>query len=335
MAVDMNVALQDDGIEGLMLRVQSHIAQALQVVQNSSQSSNRKHLVTLHKLQQGCARIVEETPKGTKLVGEKIFNMSFTTGVIYRVLAAPKGLLWAERTCRFVASFVAFCVSNTKSANLNEEETLAFDDTASRFTDQILKTLIKGMSATDKTVRFRSTQLTAQVITALPAIDEDIYERLKSSLLERANDKEMSIRLQSILAIAKLSSTDDKDVERALIQAMRHDKSAEIRRAGLLNCRLTPETICPCIERVRDVDTLNRKAVFARFMHTAEAKTASSASQSSFDVFWRQRLDSLVHLLATGLRDRDESVKTVAKRLSINVVNSLTDQVTDFIRVSQ
>lgn len=70
-------------------------------------ANHRKNIVALRKLQVACATVTEETPKGTKLVGEKAFNALFVD-MVNRVLGVKKGVAVADRVVKFVANYVAY-----------------------------------------------------------------------------------------------------------------------------------------------------------------------------------------------------------------------------------
>jgi hypothetical protein len=62
------------------------------------------------------------------------------------------------------------------------------------------------------------------------ASSDDIYEMLRSSLLERAQDKETFVRLQAVIALAKLQRGEDEQNEERevylsdiLIDMLQHD----------------------------------------------------------------------------------------------------------------
>jgi condensin complex subunit 3 len=70
-------------------------------------ANHRKNIVSIRKIQEACSKIVEETSKGTKLVGEKAFNSCFY-GMVNRVLPIKKGVVVGDRVIKFVASYVAY-----------------------------------------------------------------------------------------------------------------------------------------------------------------------------------------------------------------------------------
>lgn len=77
-------------------------------------ANHRKNIVALRKIQVACAKITEETSKGTKLVGEKAFNTMFVD-MVNRVLGVKKGVAVADRVIKFVANYVAYSTEQGES----------------------------------------------------------------------------------------------------------------------------------------------------------------------------------------------------------------------------
>ena len=102
----------------------------------------------------------------------------------------------------------------------NDDET-----TATRFTYRLLKHFLKGFEAKDKNVRYRVVCFVAEVISHLGELEyvfflfrrdfvtyfvsEDIYNTLRTALLERVRDKEPFIRVQAVAALAKICGSED------------------------------------------------------------------------------------------------------------------------------
>jgi condensin complex subunit 3 len=70
-------------------------------------SNHRKNVVALRKIQERCAAVTEQGPKGTMLLGEKGFNSKFID-CVDRVLAVKKGVAVADRVVGFVGKFAAY-----------------------------------------------------------------------------------------------------------------------------------------------------------------------------------------------------------------------------------
>lgn len=98
-----------------------------------------------------------------------------------------------------------------------------------RFTNRILQYLLKGFLAKDKVVRHRAVSFVAEMISHLGTMEcvsstffvfsvvvdllhsDEMYVTLRSSLMERASDKEHIVRMQAVSALSKLCGGEDPD----------------------------------------------------------------------------------------------------------------------------
>lgn len=86
-------------VENLGKTLPPHFQQAQATLAN-----HRKNIVSLHRLHASCATLTQDTPKGTKLVGEKAFNDVFLA-CLNRVLGIKRGVANADRAIKFVAGY--------------------------------------------------------------------------------------------------------------------------------------------------------------------------------------------------------------------------------------
>ncbi|WVW80873.1 hypothetical protein I302_102863 [Kwoniella bestiolae CBS 10118] len=273
-------------------------------------ANHRKNIVSLHKIQHQCSTITEETPKGTKLVGERAFNNGFIE-MVNRVLPVKKGTAVADRVVKFVASYVAYsteqdAANRTEGQDEEEEEMETF---SSRFVVKLLKHLLTGMEAKDKNVRFRVTLLTVSMINGLGEMDDDLYVLLRESLLNRSRDKEAAVRVQAALGLAKLQSGEDEDdleegqesLGEVLLDLLRYDQAAEVRRAALYNLPRNPTTLPHILARTRDTDPILRRTVYA-------GSLSATALPDPRVLSIAQREE----IVRNGLGDREGSVRKAA-----------------------
>jgi condensin complex subunit 3 len=82
-----------------------------------SVSNHRKNVVALRKVQEKCAEVTEQGPKGIMLAGEKGFNTKFNE-CLERVLPVKKGVAVADRVIAFVGKFVAYTTEQGKQHTL-------------------------------------------------------------------------------------------------------------------------------------------------------------------------------------------------------------------------
>ena len=240
---------------------------------------------------------------------------------VARILGVKKTEGAGDRMVRFLGLFLKTSTERDialfSGEDGGDETTQALQETpTSRLTFAILSMLIPLLSAKEKTVRYRATQIITHVVNTLESIDDELYHLIRQSLIKRIRDKEPTIRIQAVMGLGRLAGNeaendeedeDDDDVESAgllgrLLDALQNDTSAEVRRSLLLNLPLTPATLPYLLERARDLDGPTRRALYARLLPT-------------LGDFRHLSLSMREKLLRWGLRDRDENVRKAAGRL--------------------
>lgn len=100
------------------------------------------------------------------------------------------------------------------------------DTFVSRFVTRLLKWIMQGFLAKDKNVRYRSLFLVSEMVLWLGELEQvssiftpdctaesfssmDLYEELRENLVQRLHDRETAIRVQCVVALARLSATED------------------------------------------------------------------------------------------------------------------------------
>ncbi|KAI1316429.1 hypothetical protein EDD11_009992 [Mortierella claussenii] len=291
------------------------------IFQESQKTSanHRKNAIMLRKIQEQCAEIAAEN-------GEEAFNKEFIRNLNV-VLAIKKKEPAADRVIQFVSSFI-LC---TREKDLRTETVDGDGDAAeaisSRFVEYLMHHLLKGVRVKDKQVRLRSCQLIALSTNSLGAMDDDLYNHLKDSLMERVRDKEAAVRVQAVFALSKLQGgeeaeegQDDEDnVELKLVDVMQYDPNAEVRRSALFNIEHSKVTLPYILERARDTDAYNRRGVFTKPME----------GLSDFRIL---SINDRERLLRYGLSDRDENVKKAcAKMLATKWIQQADDNLLEFL----
>lgn len=76
-------------------------------------------------------------------------------------------------------------------------------------------------------MRLRSCASVALLVNSVESMDDDIYDMLCGFLQERVADKEAAIRVQAVVALARLQMEEDTAGTTAmLLHVLRHDPSA-------------------------------------------------------------------------------------------------------------
>ncbi|KAF9168468.1 hypothetical protein DFQ26_007599 [Actinomortierella ambigua] len=283
--------------------------------------NHRKNAIALRKIQEQCAEAGAEE-------GEAAFFKEFIRNLNV-VLAVKKREPAADRVIQFVSAFI-LCTREKDIENSagKESENMDEDDEgeegiSSRFVESLMHHLLKGVRVKDKHVRLRSCQLIALSTNSLGAMDDDLYQELKSSLMERIRDKESAVRVQAVFALSKLQGGDEDgevdSVVAKMLDVMRHDPAADVRRSALFNIEHTKSTMPYILERARDVDAYNRRGVYSKPMDEIPDFRVLSISD-------REKL------LRHGLSDRDAGVKKACtKMLSTKWIHQAEDNLIEFL----
>ncbi|CDS02070.1 hypothetical protein [Sporisorium scitamineum] len=327
--------ITDPTLVALHASIPPHFQQA-----QHSLANHRKNIVALHRIHLKVSTIREIGSDGRlRPIGEKVFNQVFI-GCLDRVLPIKKGVPNADRICKFVAGYVAYAqeqfrlqaraerAASRKTAGEpqdDDDDEEEEDTTATRFSTLLIKHLLKGSVSKNKNVRLRCCGCVALLINGLEALDEDMFQTLKSFLLDRARDKESVVRVQSVIALTKLLTNEDEEQEdedsqeirQVLIEILRFDPSAEVRRAALWS--LDGENSSLLLERVRDIDPVNRRCIYlgslpALLNAQTKALDAAASDQAGPSRFGLD-IDTAGEIVRIGMGEREPSVKRAAQRL--------------------
>jgi condensin complex subunit 3 len=282
-------------------------------------AGHRKLVINLRKIQEACC--YEPTSSKKKKTGAEDFDeeqfISEFTRCVLRVMPVKKSESVGERTIRFTGLFLRH--ANEKDNDLlpesEDDAGVMLETPSTRLTSHLMNTILPLLTAKEKFVRYRSTQLISHVINSLEAIDDDLFQLLRHGLLKRIHDKEAMVRVQAVLGLGRLAGnevdgeaadSDDDDsgsglLER-LLDVLQNDPSADVRRSLLVNLPILPNTLPFLLERARDQDPATRRALYSRLL-------------PALGDFRHLSLSMREKLLRWGLRDRDENVRKAAGKL--------------------
>ncbi|GJJ15062.1 hypothetical protein Clacol_009337 [Clathrus columnatus] len=306
------------------------ISQTLPKIFEQSQNTtanHQKNRVVLYKIHKEAASQIESVQNGKslKLVGEKAFEDGFIN-MVNHILQSKKGVTFADRVVKFIGGYVKFI--NEKATEEKTDDDDDEDTTASRFVARLLRHLLKGFLAKDKSVRYRVLQVVSEMISHLGEIDDDVYTLLRTSLLERITDKEIPIRLQAAIALSKLAGAEDTDDEvdndapnalEVLIDILQYDPAAEVRRATLLNIPISQRTLPAILSRTRDVDDVIRKIVYSHVLSQIPHPKQLTISQREL-------------IVRNGLGDRQPPVRAAAAKLVASWVDLYGGDLLEFLK---
>ena len=281
-------------------------------------ATHRKLAVNLRKIHETCCY---EPSSGKTSASEEFdeaaFNQEFIRCVL-RVMPVKKSESVGEKVIRFTGFFLR--LANDKDNELlgdeGQDASVLPETPSTRLTSQLLEAVLPLMTAKDKFVRFRATQLVSHIVNSLEAIDDDLFQKLRHGLLKRIRDKEAMVRSQAVLGLGRLAgnqsegctNSDDSDEDKdtgllqKLLEVLQNDPSADVRRSLLVNLPILTNTLPYLLERARDQDPPTRRAVYSRLL-------------PALGDFRHLSLGMREKLLRWGLRDRDENVRKAAGRL--------------------
>ncbi|MCJ1473556.1 hypothetical protein MMC13_002207 [Lambiella insularis] len=282
-------------------------------------AGHRKLVISLRKIHETCCYEPTKPKKSEQDdYNENDFNVEVARCVL-RLVGVKKSETVGDRILRFLGLFLRH--ASEKDAALvqqdNVEETQSFPETPStRLTSHILSMVLPLLSAKEKAVRYRSTQIVSHIINSLDSIDDEYYHLVRVGLLKRIRDKEAMVRVQAVLGLGRLADNEGDEEEEdedsgsddttglleRLLEVLQNDPSADVRRSLLLSLPLTPTTLPFVLERARDLDPSTRRALYSRIL-------PALGDFRHLSLLMREKL------LRWGLRDRDENVRKATARL--------------------
>ncbi|KAI5952645.1 YCG1 [Candida jiufengensis] len=248
-------------------------------------------------------------------------------------LKIKKGEHNGDRICKFIAHFIKLLsdeVTRIESKEEDKEETTIteeIDDTTkveanSGFSLYLINHLLRGIDASNKIVRYRVVQLLAMVIKYMGDIDVNVFKLLIMSLSKRLHDRELHIRMQAIIALSNFQHYDiefeedenedsqnkitNHTISEWMMTCLQLDDSAEVRRTAMLNSVKSKYTINLLLERVKDMNSINRRLVYSKVI--PELGSMGNLRNKQKEI-----------LLQYGLNDRDLNVSNAATKLLCEV----------------
>ena len=288
-------------------------------------ASHRKLAVTLRKLQEACCyepTSLQQQQQQSASVADEFNEDDFNTEFVrcvYRVMPVRKSEPVGDKVIRFIGLFLRHSIEkdNELLGEVDEDASTMPETPGTRLTGFLVDKVLALLVAKDKYVRYRATQLISHIVNSLDAIDDDLFQKLRSGLLRRIRDKEAMVRAQAVLGLGRLAGnsveegqdSDDSEGGAAasglldkLLEVLQNDPSADVRRSLLVNLPILPNTLPYLLERARDSDAATRRAVYSRLL-------------PALGDFRHLSLSMREKLLRWGLRDRDENVRKAAGRL--------------------
>ncbi|XP_068227080.1 condensin complex subunit 3 [Palaemon carinicauda] len=229
-----------------------------------------------------------------------------------------------ERTLNFVAKFATMrkdVSGNKENAERDEDE--EEEDETDMFLVRLIEFLLNIHEANSQAVRFRVCQLINKILNNMgeeAVIDDELFSSIYDTMLQRLQDKVASVRVQAVLALARLQDPRNKDcpVLKAYRYHLSMDPNHDVRRAVLSGIAISFQTLPDVLERTRDVNNVVRREAFKVLAQKVHIRSLSIAQR--------------VRLISEGLKDRCESVrKAVEKGLIQSWLRMVNSSVLDLL----
>ncbi|XP_037775127.1 condensin complex subunit 3-like [Penaeus monodon] len=293
-------------------------------------------MVTTKQAFADCQRTAASHPKLVKHLTRTYLKSDFEYFLSEFTSLLKKSLIYGdkqpavERTLNFVAKFATSKKSETeengkeeKAKDGDEEEGEEEPEEADPFLVKLIQFLLNNHEANSQAVRFRVCQLINKILNHMgeeAVIDDELYSNIYDTMLHRLQDKVPSVRVQAVLALARLQ--DPRNKECPVIKAYRYhlsmDPNSDVRRAVLTSIAITFQTLPDILERTRDVRDLVRRQAFEVISRKVHLKSLTIAQR--------------VRLIAEGLTDRSDVVRgAVEKNLIQSWLRMVNGNVLDLL----
>jgi condensin complex subunit 3 len=198
-----------------------------------------------------------------------------------------------ERVIEFITGYVT-----DPCENMEQRDELAFF---------ILEYLLTRANAKDKAIRYRVCQIAAKILNKMgedAEVNEDVFDKILTTMLQRARDRVPSVRAQAIATLSRLQDPCDENdqVLSEYLRVLQHDSSKEVRRAVLDNIGVSKVTLPFILARTRDSSTDVRVAAYNVIREKVDMRSLTISQRTS--------------IMYEGLRDR----KAVVQQACTNVL---------------
>ncbi|XP_077136116.1 condensin complex subunit 3 [Ranitomeya variabilis] len=250
------------------------------------------------KPHQNIAKLVS----GLRVTYDKIEEKSIFLEEFIHYLKYPLIVYRREPAVERVMDFVAQFVTSFHNCDSEEEDEMDEENSPVNY---LFNFLLQSHAANSMAVRFRVCQLIYKLLVNLPEnalIDDDLFDKIHDAMLIRVTDKVPNVRIQAVLALARLQ--DPSDVNCPVINVYMHllenDLNPEVRRAVLSCIAPSARTLPKIVGRTKDVKELVRKLAYQVLAEKVHIRALTIAQR--------------VSLLQLGLNDRSEAVKDIMQK---------------------
>ncbi|XP_028657605.1 condensin complex subunit 3 isoform X1 [Erpetoichthys calabaricus] len=237
--------------------------------------------------------------KYTTLENKTTFHEEFVHYMKYAMIVYKREPA-VESVIDFVAKFATSFEETQEDENSIEEE-----EDENPFLNYLFDFLLKSHNANSHAVRFRVCQLINKLLGNMSEnaqIDDDIFDRIHETMLVRVKDKFPNVRIQAVLAMARLQDPKDDQCPtiNAYMQLIESDSNPEVRRAILSCIAPSAKTLPKILGRIRDVKDKVRELSYKVLAEKVHVNALTIAQR--------------VKILQQGLNDRSVAVKEAVQK---------------------
>ncbi|KAG2466294.1 CND3 protein, partial [Polypterus senegalus] len=237
--------------------------------------------------------------KYTTLENKTTFHEEFVHYMKYAMIVYKREPA-VESVIEFVAKFATSFEETTE-----DEDNLEEEEDENPFLNYLFDFLLKSHNANSHAVRFRVCQLINKLLGNMSEnaqIDDDIFDRIHETMLVRVKDKFPNVRIQAVLAMARLQDPKDDQCPtiNAYMQLIESDSNPEVRRAILSCIAPSAKTLPKILGRTRDVKDKVRELSYKVLAEKVHVNALTIAQR--------------VKILQQGLNDRSVAVKEAVQK---------------------
>ncbi|KAL1460981.1 hypothetical protein WDU94_012915 [Cyamophila willieti] len=235
------------------------------------------------------------------------------------VLCSQEKCKQVDKCLTFIIKFVMKIVSSdqvkTHQEKKNQNESKETQDNEDSEDDDepnhpllryIFFFLFEINNVEDPLIRYRVCFLLAKLLAECSQIDDDIFDELSRTMLDRIQDKVASVRVQAVNAVYKLQDKTNPEcpIKAAFKFHLAVDPSADVRRSVVRYIAINADTVSVILGRLDDTSDKVRKHLYL-----------SIAKQNINNFTIRQRQT----FIQKGLQDRNPAVRSAVENTLLPV----------------
>jgi len=262
------------------------IASAVQARFESSQSPSENHKAL-------CLALKRDHAEALAAGADAEFSYYFSR-CLDRILPLARTDLTSIRITDFVVQYASLLVGDSDT-EVPEDPNL---DRFFLFVDMLIERYTKWIDHKLTPVRFHCVQIVSRLLQH-SEISDEIYDQIVDKLIVRLRDSDPHVRKEAALRLCSFETMPS--ITNALLDAMSHDPSSEVRLVITYNIAHEDGVMDQVLKRMRDITPSLRRMLFRKVLTSFDVETLS--------------IKTRVNIVMCGLTDSNEGVRWAAKNL--------------------